>query len=212
MGERVDEETGIAASDILIVDGDHHAVAILSQGLREVGHSVRVASSAREALQHCAAQAPGLALLESALLAQGGLRVALDLRQRNIPFIVIATPNDTHAAKQAIDLDAFSYLIKPIDAQQLMPVIKAAMRVDKAQQGEARTRRRHREIPALSRHLGVALGVLMERYGITASEAYETLAEAARTQDCALDELATQVLRATEHANNWLNKPRPTKR
>jgi len=85
------------------------------------------------------------------------------------------------------------------------------MRVDKAQQGEARTRRRHREIPALSRHVGVALGVLMERYGITASEAYETLAEAARTQDCALDELATQVLRATEHANNWLNKPRPTK-
>ncbi len=187
-----------AKPTILIVDDDRLILATLSKGLRNAGYELREASSGAEAIFCCAEQPPDLVLLDARMPGLSGMDVAVELYSRNIPFIFLSAYGDHAIVKQAVEKGAFSYLVKPLDVPQIVPVIEAAL-VRSAELKQLKLSEQNLNV-ALSRGRAssVAIGLLMERYRFTADEAFEVLRQYARSQRRRLDEVAVQMVSAAE--------------
>jgi AmiR/NasT family two-component response regulator len=197
-----DAETSRSAKpNILIVDDDRLILATLGMGLRDAGYEVREASSGAEALRFCAEQPPDLVMLDARMPGLSGMDVAAELFLKNIPFIFLSAYGDHAIVKQAVEQGAYSYLVKPLDVPQIVPVIEAAL-VRSAELKQLKLTEQNLNV-ALSRGraTSVAIGLIMERYRLTADEAFEVLRQYARSQRRRLDEVAAQMVSAAEEIN-----------
>ena len=95
-------------------------------------------------------------------------------------MIFLSAFDDPQIVRDAIALGGLSYLVKPITVKQLVPAIESAL----ALAGSiARFKGQEENLAAAlkqSREISVAIGMLMERHGVTAEDAFETLRSHAR--------------------------------
>ncbi len=93
---------------------------------------IGTAANGRKGYEMIRDACPDLVIMETELPGMNGLSVLKKLRrdQRDINVIMIAEGEDFRQVKQAIDLGADSYLIKPVSAAQLrQSVLKSAERI-----------------------------------------------------------------------------------
>lgn len=197
-----DAETSRSAKpDILIVDDDRLILATLGKGLRDAGYAVREASNGAEALRFCAEQTPDLVMLDARMPGLSGMEVAVELRQRNIPFIFLSAYGDHAIVKQAVEQGAYSYLVKPLDVPQIVPVIEAAL-VRSSELKQLKHAERNLNVALSSgRATSVAIGLIMERHRLNADEAFEALRQYARSQRRKLDDVAAQIVNSADDIN-----------
>ncbi|MBF4499682.1 response regulator, partial [Vibrio vulnificus] len=70
---------------------------------------------------------PELALLDIRMEGKSGFDVAAYLRQYcQIPFMFLSAFADEATIKQVKELGALTYLVKPLDIQQIVPAVEAA--------------------------------------------------------------------------------------
>ncbi|KGM41871.1 response regulator [Aquabacterium sp. NJ1] len=112
---------------ILVVDDDRLVLATLTHGLAQAGYEVIDADNGDDAILLARQHKPELALLDIRMEGKSGFDVAVYLREYcQIPFMFLSAFADEATIKQVKELGALTYLVKPLDIQQIVPAVEAA--------------------------------------------------------------------------------------
>ena len=178
MGER---------ADILVIDDDPRLCATVGDVLQHRGHRVRTAYRGREALEHLGQRPVDLAVVDFKLPDVSGVDLLERIKATSpeTAVILISGQASLSSALQAINREASSYLVKPLDIEQLVGTVDRAL----AKQGAIRA------LPENERLYQDQCSALE-----TLKASQERLVEAARLQ--AVGALASSV-------TNYINNPGP---
>ena len=113
---------------ILVVDDDLDVREILHDILKTKGYRPLTVSTGEAALASLTQQ-PGVALIDVKLKESSGLDVMRKIKERapNIECIVLTGHASQTSAIQAVNLGAYSYIVKPYEMDQLLLTIRRAM-------------------------------------------------------------------------------------
>jgi len=194
---------GAHSARLVLVDDDRLIVATLASGLRNVGYEVSEGASGKDALRLCAEVRPDLAILDIRMPDLSGIEIARRLRaETSTPFIFLSAYNDTETVEQAIEEGALGYLVKPVYVSQMVPAIEAAL-VRAAEIKTLKETEAHLNIALASgRETSIAIGMLMERFRLTADEAFETLRGFARGERRKVKDVAADIISAADIINS----------
>ena len=118
---------------VLVVDDDPRLNRIFADVLREAGFAVDTVSDGGHALA-LLERAPFDAIISDlALPGVGGMDLLRTVRERGLEVPVIFVTGTPHlsTAMEAVEFGAFRYLLKPVDAHQLLQVVERAVRMHK---------------------------------------------------------------------------------
>jgi response regulator NasT len=176
---------------LLLVDDDRLVLTTMAAGLRQAGYLVDEADSGARALELCAQARPDLAVLDVRMSGLSGVEVAERLQEYAIPFLFLTAYGEEELVRNAVKLGALGYLVKPIDIQQIVPELEAAL-------GRAAEIKNLRIALDQKRETSVAIGILMERHHLTSEQAFEQLRNLARSQRRKVVEVAAAIVMASE--------------
>jgi len=113
---------------VLIIDDDAAFRFAMAKALRRGGYSVSEASSGEEAVEVLSNNSPpDVALLDLKMKGIGGLEVLRRCGSTQTNVIVLTGHGTVKAAVEAMQLGAFSFLEKPVDANMLQPLLRQAI-------------------------------------------------------------------------------------
>lgn len=120
---------------VLIVDDDRTFRFAMNKALRRLGFEVDEAESAESALVKLSRpDAADVALLDLRMAGIGGMELLRRRGALRTRFVVLTGHGTVQAAVEAMQLGAFSFLEKPVDAEVLAPLLSQAV-ADKARAG-----------------------------------------------------------------------------
>ncbi len=126
-----------AAMKVLVVDDDDAGRYVKAHILAGRGYAVTEAGSGHIAIEQVAADPPDLVLLDVRLPDIGGVEVCRHIKAAFPQIAVLQTSSALSSAQEraaALDGGADSYLIEPIEPDELVAVVKALLRMRKAEQ------------------------------------------------------------------------------
>jgi response regulator NasT len=185
-------------SHILLVEDDRLILSTLAHGLRAAGYRTSEAESGEEAMRLCADIRPDLAVLDVNMPGMSGLELGQWLGERDIAFMFLTAYDDEVFVREASQGGALGYLVKPIDVPRILPSLETSL----ARAHDLAVMREAEEklVAALqnSREISTAIGLLMERHGESAEQAFERLRSEARNQRRKVREVARDLLTGTQ--------------
>jgi response regulator NasT len=137
---------------------------------------------------------PDLAVLDIRMQGLSGLELGRWLGERGIAFIFLTAYDDAAFVRDAREAGALGYLVKPIDVPRIIPSLETALArasdLDRLRESEEKL------IVALkhSREISMAVGLVMERYSLTAEHAFGALKREARDRRKKVLDVARAVL------------------
>jgi DNA-binding response OmpR family regulator len=192
---------------ILVVDDDRLVLATLTHGLSQAGYEVIDADNGDDAILLARQHKPELALLDIRMEGKSGFDVAAYLREYcQIPFMFLSAFADEATIKQVKELGALTYLVKPLDIQQIVPAVESAF---------ANRPQAHAQTPAqapvqppaaapvpspdpLTQTVAVAVGVVMHRHSLSRRQALERLQHQAQQEGHGIEALCERLINAQE--------------
>ena len=193
---------------IMVVDNDRAALATLSRGLRDAGYDVLEADDSAVALELVSRTPPHLALIDARMRGMSGIELAARLVSlHQLPFVFLSDYAGSDVVQRAKSLGALSYLVKPLEVEQIIPAIEAAL----ARAAEIDTLKHKEEQLAQAlekgRETSIAVGILMDRRGLDRNSAFETLRSLARTQRRRIHDVASEIIAASEALSALTHTP-----
>ncbi len=207
---------------ILVVDDDRLVLATLTHGLAQAGYEVIDADNGDDAILLARQHKPELALLDIRMEGKSGFDVAAYLRQYcQIPFMFLSAFADEATIKQVKELGALTYLIKPLDIQQIVPAVEAAF----ASKAKARAQAEQAVAPPppapvapappsmpsaeqpaavasaidpLEQTVALAVGIVMHRNSLDRRQAMDKLLQQAQNEGRTLQAQCERLLSAQE--------------
>lgn len=178
---------------ILLVEDDRLVAHALTEALTGAGHRVTLARSVAGGLRQAQENSFDLMLLDIGLPDGSGLDLARQLRaaKHPSPFIFLTAYQDEAVVQAGIALGAYSYLVKPVLAYQLLPLVDSALA---SLAREAEHTAKLRTAIDSNRTISVAAGMLAARHACSADEAVAALRKYARDHQIKLETLAGEVL------------------
>jgi len=115
---------------ILVVDDEEAIRLFLEATLEDRQYRVLTAATGQAALDTAAEHVPDLVLLDLVLPDMTGLLVLQGLKELypHVPVVMITAYQETDTAVQAMRLDAFDYVNKPIQLEKLLRTVGRALR------------------------------------------------------------------------------------
>lgn len=189
----------MSVAKLLIADDDRLVLATLAEGLRRVGHTVLEAANGDEAIHLACEQSPDLAILDMRMPGRDGLDVAQWLREHTrVPFLFLSAYGDAEVVAAAVQSGALGYLVKPLDVQQILPSIDAAMMRGRELNALLEEEAQLSAALRLSRQTSMAVGILMARHNINERDAFDRLRAQARSQRRKISDLASELVHVAE--------------
>ncbi len=168
----------------------------LRETLEEEGYTV-VGDTGRgdEMLELVAATNPEVVILDIKMPGMDGIEVARCIAESHGAAVVILTAfSQREFVDQAIEAGALAYLVKPFQRSELVPAVEIA-------------RARHREMRAITNQaqtladrlqarktIDRARGVLMDEVGLSETDAFRFIQQAAMNERANMADVARQVL------------------
>jgi DNA-binding NtrC family response regulator len=113
---------------VLIIDDDRTFRFAMGKALRRLGFEVDEAESAELAMPKLSRpESPDVALLDLRMAGMGGLELLRKRGPTRTRFVVLTGHGTVQAAVEAMQLGAFSFLEKPVDAEVLAPLLSQAI-------------------------------------------------------------------------------------
>jgi response regulator NasT len=185
---------------ILIADEDMRSRASLRKMLESAGYLiVGDVSDGMSALSMIRQLRPDLALLDTRLSQLDGLAAARMLRDEDLlPVIMTTTHSTREMVMQAREAGVLGYLVKPLKADELMPIIEVT-RVRWLEK-HARKRELHvlRDKIETRRVIERAKGYLMDSQGLHEAEAFRKIQRLAMNSRRTMREVAQAILLAQQ--------------
>lgn len=187
---------------LLIADDDRLILSTLGQGLLSAGYAVFLASSGEQAIHISDAIQPDLAILDVSMPGKSGIETAREIRENsNTPIIFLSAYSDKDIVENAVHEGALGYLVKPIDIPQILPTIESAL----ARSADIHElKNKHNSLSVAldnSKKINVAVGIIMERYGLIQNESFEIIRKYARSKRIKLAHAADDLLNASNTLN-----------
>lgn len=180
---------------LLLVEDDRLNAAMLEEGLRAHGYDVLVAHSAEDALAMLDYEQVDLAVLDEQLPGMTGLDLAAELRERYaLPMVFLTAFGDPDRVRSAVERGALAYLVKPIDVDQLLPMLHTALARSGEMSSLKRTGQNLQRALNERREISIAVGILMERLSIDRQPAFEMLRKTARSQRRRIEDVARDLM------------------
>lgn len=194
---------------ILVVDDDRLVLATLTHGLSQAGYEVIDADNGDDAILLAREHKPDLALLDIRMEGKSGFDVAAYLRDYcQIPFMFLSAFSDDATIAQVKALGAVTYLVKPLDIQQIVPAVEAAFAngrklvqasgTQPPVEAEAPATALTTVAPPLEQTIAIAVGIVMHRHSVGRQPALERLQKQAHHEGKPLADLCAQLLEAQE--------------
>lgn len=191
---------------VMVVDDDRLVLLTLAHGLRQAGYRVLEADNGDEAILMARAQRPALALLDIRMQGLSGFDVAQHLKDyAHIPFMFISAYDDEDIRRQARELGALACLSKPVDLTDLLERVRRALRDWAPSSPDRASADRVQAVTTASSTLdlaadavGMAVGLLMQRYSLDRVAAVRRLNDMAVAQEVGVPAVARQLLDAHE--------------
>jgi twitching motility two-component system response regulator PilH len=119
----------MAIKNILLVDDSKTELHFLSDLLSKRGYSVRTAEDGEEAMKRLGEEKPDLILMDVVMPGQNGFQltraITRDPRFVNVPVIMCTSKNQETDKVWGMRQGARDYIVKPVDADELVAKIKA---------------------------------------------------------------------------------------
>jgi len=119
----------MAIQQILLVDDSKTELFHLSDLLTKRGFTVRTAENADEAMRKLAEGKPDLILMDVVMPGQNGFQltraITRDPRFSSVPVIMCTSKNQETDKVWGMRQGARDYIVKPVDANELMAKIRA---------------------------------------------------------------------------------------
>lgn len=187
---------------LLLADDERLVLATFSKSLRNAGYEVETVESGEAALALAASAAFDLAVLDIRMPGLSGIETARLLRdQHGMPTLFLSAYGEREQVEQAVADGGLGYLVKPVDAAQLMPAVAAALARARDLKALMETKAHLERALAGGRHTSMALGIIMERRKLSEAAAFEALRANARASRCKLEDLCRELVEATERLN-----------
>ncbi len=196
---------------ILVVDDDRLVLATLTHGLAQAGYEVIDADNGDDAILLAREHKPELALLDIRMEGKSGFDVAAYLREYcQIPFMFLSAFSDEATVSQVKSLGALSYLVKPLDIQQIVPAVEAAFaNRPKALAAAAAAAMASTSLAtaataasadtnALAQTVSLAVGIVMHRHSLGRQAALTRLRQQAQHEGCSIEAISERLLNAQE--------------
>jgi two-component system, response regulator PdtaR len=138
-------------------------------------------------------QRPCFALIGTGGPDHDGTAVARRLGGAGVPFAVMAA-HGGGSTEHALAMGAMACFVKPFDVRVIIPSIP--IWIDRAAQFERLRGEQQSLLEAVrsNRDIGAAVGVLMERHGLTADDAFDALRRQARRERLRVVTLASAIV------------------
>jgi signal transduction histidine kinase len=121
--------------EILVVDDEPEALALLTGVLTEAGYRVRPADSGSLALASVATSAPDLILLDMRMPDMDGVEICRQLKARKesseIPVVFVSGSADAETRVEGLELGAVDFVIKPFDRAELLARIRTHLELSR---------------------------------------------------------------------------------
>jgi response regulator NasT len=182
---------------ILLVDDDRLILRTVGQGLRQAGYHVQEAASPEAALEAVGEESFDLAVLDIRMPEGSGIQLGRKLREsHDLPSVFLTAYSDEETVKLVVQEGALGYVVKPADTPQLIPAIELALA--RAREFKALLGNKEQLEFALDqkRKTSAAVGMLMERFGMTYEGAFENLRSLARNERRKIESLAEEMVGA----------------
>jgi len=132
----------VAGENILIVDDDRNILQVMEMRLRIMGYQVEVCDNPVEALSLFDKGSFSAVLTDQRMEGLRGIDLVKELHGRDayLPVIVMTAYATVEDAVESVRQGAFTYLQKPVDANELLINLQKALEKRKFEQGLARER------------------------------------------------------------------------
>lgn len=193
------ESRGAPAARILLVDDDRLVLSTLADELKAQGYEVIPACSGEESVRLARDHDPDLVLMDVRMPGMSGIEAARSIREtRGTPVLFLSAFDERDIVEQAVREGGFGYLVKPVGGNHLVPAIEAAL----ARAADLRTLKASeqnlRKALAGERAVSVAIGLVMDRFGLNTEEAFERLRHYARSNQRRIDDVARALVEGAE--------------
>ena len=119
----------MAIQKILLVDDSKTELHYLSDVLTKRGFSIRTAENGEEAMRRLGEDKPDLILMDVVMPGQNGFQltraITRDPRFSNVPVIMCTSKNQETDKVWGMRQGARDYVVKPVDADELVRKIRA---------------------------------------------------------------------------------------
>ncbi|CAG1016047.1 MAG TPA: response regulator [Albitalea sp.] len=119
----------MAIKNILLVDDSKTELHFLSELLEKRGYKIRTAEDGEEAMKRLGEETPDLILMDVVMPGQNGFQltraITRDPRFVNVPVIMCTSKNQETDKVWGMRQGARDYIVKPVDADELVAKIKA---------------------------------------------------------------------------------------
>lgn len=180
---------------VLIAEDETIIRMDLREMLEEEGYAVVEAGDGEAALRLARSERPDLIILDIKMPKIDGLAAARTISEERIaPVLILTAYSQRDLVAEAADAGAMGYLVKPFAKTDLMPAIEIA-------------KGRYQQLAALADEVGDlterlearktvdrAKGELMDRYGMSESDAFRFIQTAAMQRRLSMREVADRVL------------------
>jgi DNA-binding NtrC family response regulator len=111
---------------ILIADDERAICDAFSRLIEMEGHQPLVASNGKQALQRIEDESPAAVFLDVRMPGMDGLETLARIRakQEDLPVVIMTAHGDMETAMQAVKLQAFDYLGKPVELAKVRELIR----------------------------------------------------------------------------------------
>lgn len=125
-------KTRVGMSNVLVVDDDRAIRRTLEKFLTDAGYVVDTVADGVSALERMREGRHDVVLLDLGLPGMDGMDVLRRLREETAaadcpPVIVISARDDMRTTVQAVQLGAYDYLVKPLDASRIRLTVQRAL-------------------------------------------------------------------------------------
>ncbi len=187
---------------ILVADDDIFTLTSITKGLNQAGYEAISAPDGETAVQLGLQDQPDLAILDIRMPGMSGIEAARKLRLHGqIDSLFLSAYSDRDVVELATQEGALGYLVKPINIQQLIPAIEAALK----RSAELHTLQQ-KEVDLTdainrNREISVAVGIYMERFSADEQSAFDALRNYARFEQMKLAVLARELVGNSKQRN-----------
>lgn len=183
---------------LLLADDDRVIVTTMSEDLISAGYRVIPAYNGKEAVEKCQQESPDLAILDVRMPIMDGIEASVEIKDTTeTPFIFLTAYSDKNFLEKAVENGALGYLIKPVSAERMIPVIETALARAKDLSAMLNTNSNLLHAIESRRDIDIAIGLVMERYSLTRQDSFEILRKLARSGRSKIENVASEMVQAS---------------
>ena len=183
---------------VLIIDDEPTNIQVISDFLESQGVGIMMAKNGPAGISRAKKGQPDLILLDIRMPGMDGYETCHQLKSdestKAIPIIYMTGLTELDDKLKAFAIGAVDYVTKPIQESELLARVSVHLQLSNLQKELADKNLRLEGALDTGNVVNVAIGVLMERDGISRDEAFEIIRKQARSERRKVFEIANEIL------------------